>query len=575
MKIPPELVPTVLSHPAEAVRLAEELAIDPVLAELLVQRGVRTFEEARKFFRPSLDDLHNPFEMKDMDKAVHRLIQAVEMGERVLVYGDYDVDGTTAVAMMFSFLRSCGLDCLFYIPDRYKEGYGFSFAGVDYATEQGVALIITLDCGIRDGEKVARANERGIDVIVCDHHQPQELPPALAVLDPHRADCNYPYKGLSGCGVGLKLIQAFCMERGIGMDPVMQALDLVAISIGADIVPLTGENRVLATFGLQRLQEQPRPGILALLKSARFSTSRLTISDVVFVIAPRINAAGRMKSGEDAVRLLLADSMEHANNFSAGIEQDNTNRKSTDKNITREAIAKVNADEFYRASYSTVVFHEEWHKGVVGIVASRLVEEYYKPAIVLTGNNGKLTGSARSIPGLDLYNALGQCSDLLDQFGGHTMAAGLTLPPDNFELFRDRFDSVVAGMLGNMRPIRSMRVDAEISFDKVTPKFFRLLRMFEPFGPGNMNPQFLTKHLENAGGTRCVGSDLSHLKVRLREKGSAMVPMEGIGFGMGEMEEHLKENASVDVVYCLDENVWQNRRSIQLVIKDIRPSKED
>jgi single-stranded-DNA-specific exonuclease len=405
------------SPPADQVsRLAAEIQVDPIIAALLIRRGIHSFEEARNFFRPNLDLLHNPFEMKDMRKAVDRLCLAIDRREKILVYGDYDVDGTTSVAMVYSFLVEQGVSCDYYIPDRNLEGYGFSFASVEYARENGISLIITLDCGIRDGAKVDKASEFGIDVIICDHHHPQELPRALAVLDPHRDDCEYPFKGLSGCGVGFKFLQAYCIERNRDIQQLFGYLDLLTISIGADIVPIIGENRILAAFGLQLLSKTKRPGVKALLDQAAFRKSQLSISDVVFILAPRINAAGRIVSGRNAVKLLLEGDAVLAKTLSAGIEENNKDRKALDKTITVEAKGMVTSDEFYSESYSTVVYHQEWHKGVVGIVAARLVEAYYKPAIVLTGNKGKLSGSARSIPGLDLFQSLEQCEFFIDYF---------------------------------------------------------------------------------------------------------------------------------------------------------------
>lgn len=557
----------------DVLALAAEIRVEPLVAKLLIQRGIASFGAAKEFLRPDINLLHDPFLMKDMDKAVERLMRAEESNEKLLIYGDYDVDGTTSVTMVYDFLIRRGFDCEYYIPDRYKEGYGFSMSGVEFARETGRTLIITLDCGIRDGEKVRRAAELGIDVIICDHHHPAELPPAFAVLDPHRDDCTYPYKGLSGCGVGFKFLQAYCISTGVPLEKLFAYLDLVTISIGADIVPMTGENRILATYGLERLSTYLRPGIKALLQQAAFNKNQLSISDVVFVLAPRINAAGRMVSGKKAVELLLANDPDELKIFSEGLENNNKERKLHDKSITVEAKEMVVADDFYKESFSTVVFSEKWHKGVVGIVASRLVDEYYKPAIVLSQNDGKLTGSARSIPGLDLFDALDQCSDLLEQFGGHTMAAGLTLIPSNFELFRDRFDSVVANLLGNEHPVPVIEVDAEISFEEITPRFFKLLQMFEPFGPENMNPVFITRRVLNTGQSKCVGSDSSHLKLRVREVSSGKI-MDGIGFGMAKDSFDLLANKEVDIVYTLEPNVWNNQVSIQMQVRDIRCSTE-
>jgi single-stranded-DNA-specific exonuclease len=561
------------AHPSPAAaRLADELNVDPVIGRLLVDRGIFTFEEAKAFFRPQLADLHDPYLMRDMDKAVDRLTEAVNSGERILVFGDYDVDGTTAVTLVYSFLKNIGVDCAFYIPDRYKEGYGFSYLGVDYAVENEFSLIITLDCGIKDVEKVQYANERGIDIIICDHHNPGELPDAVAVLDPKRTDCYYPFKGLSGCGVGFKMLQAFSMRHKIPQEHLFGYLDLLTISIGADIVPLVGENRILAYYGLQQLSKTPRrPGIQAMLDQAAFVKPTLTITDVVFVLAPRINAAGRIFSGARAVELLLAQTVEEAQSISPSVEENNNTRKTLDKEITQEAIEMVDADGFYRTSYTTVVASEKWHKGVVGIVASRLVEAYYKPTIVLVEAEGKLAGSARSIPGVDLFEMLGKCSDLLLQFGGHTMAAGLSLNKENFEAFRERFDAVVAEFLQSERPKPHVYYDAELSLDQITGKFFRVLQQFAPFGPENMKPVFLTRQLVDAVGTRQVGADKNHLKLQLKQQGGAIV-MDGIGFDLGEWYDDLSQGRAVDVLYTIEENEWNGKVNIQLSAKDIHHS---
>jgi single-stranded-DNA-specific exonuclease len=558
-------------HPSPAAsRLADELNVDPVIGQLLVDREIFTFEEAKAFFRPQLSDLHDPFLMRDMDKAVERLTQAVESGERILVFGDYDVDGTTAVTLMYSFLKQLGVDCAFYIPDRYSEGYGFSFKGVDYAVQNEYSLIITLDCGIKDIEKVAYANENGVDVIICDHHNPGELPDAAAVLDPKRSDCYYPFKGLSGCGVGFKLLQAFCQVHKIPEANLFQYLDLLTISIGADIVPLVGENRILAYYGLKQLVEGPRrPGIQAMLDQAGFVKPNINITDVVFILAPRINAAGRIFSGARAVELLLAETVEEAQAISPSVEDNNNTRKSLDKEITAEAIAQVDTDDFYQTSFTTVVFSDKWHKGVVGIVASRLVEAYYKPTIVLVEAEGKLSGSARSIPGIDLFDMLGQCRDLLLQFGGHTMAAGLSMKKENFDAFRERFDSVVAGQLKGERPIPHVYYDAELNFDQITPKFYRILNQFAPFGPENMKPIFMTRNIFDHAGTRQVGAGKTHLKLQVHQGQRGQKVMDGIGFDMGDWCESLQSKQPVDLLYTIEENEWNGQVSLQLNVKDI------
>lgn len=550
--------------------LQESLGVDAVIAALLVNRGITNFDKARTFFRPDPGQMHNPFLMTDMQKAVDRLAMAFSRNEKVLVYGDYDVDGTTAVTVVYSFLKKMGMDCDYYIPDRYSEGYGFSFAGVEFAKAQGHSLIITLDCGIRDNKKIEFANSFGIDVIVCDHHHPTDLPPAVAVLDPHRPDCRYPFKGLSGCGVGFKMLQAFCISQNILQEEVFCYLDLLTISIGADIVPMTDENRVLATLGLRQLAGPKRPGITALLQHAGFKKQVLNISDVVFVLAPRINAAGRIYSGKQAVQLLLADTLDEAIAIAPAIEKNNTTRKGLDKEITVEAIEKISTDEFNAQSFSTVVYSEGWHKGVLGIVASRLVDKFYKPAIVLSKIDDKLAGSARSIPGIDLFEALDRCHDLLDHFGGHAMAAGLGMSPQNFPEFRLRFDSVVAEMLVHNRPKPLLEVDAEIDLNSITPKFFRVIQQFQPFGPENMKPVFLTRNVTDAGYTRAVGATANHLKFHLKQNGIDTINCDGIGFNFGQWAAPLKEGASADIVYTLEENEWNGNSSVQLNIRDMK-----
>ncbi|MBL7942352.1 MAG: single-stranded-DNA-specific exonuclease RecJ [Flavobacteriales bacterium] len=557
--------------PVMVQALAEGLGVVPRIAKLLIQRGITTTEAAYRFFHPNLEYLHDPFLMADMDKAVSRLCRASEENEKILVYGDYDVDGTTAVALVHSFLSAHGLSTTFYIPDRYKEGYGFSGAGVEFAREGGFSLIITLDCGIKDRDNVLKAAAYGIDVIVCDHHNASVIPPALAVLDPKRPDCNYPYKGLSGCGVGFKLLQGYSVRKGIPLGSLFTYLDLVTISIGADIVPLTGENRILAKFGLDRLQTSRRPGIAAMLNNAGFKKSSLNISDVVFILAPRINAAGRIFSGRRAVELLIAATEEEAMTVAQAIEENNKTRRELDKDITREALQLIQNDPFYAQSFSTVVYHPSWHKGVVGIVASRLVEAWYKPTIVLTESNGKLTGSARSIDGIDLYDVLGKCSDLLEQFGGHTMAAGLALKPELFQSFRLRFDEVVAEALGHKRPMPYLMIDAELQWDDLSMDFYHQLEWFQPFGPENMKPVFLSRNLVDTGQSRVVGATGTHLKLNIRPHDRQQA-IDGIAFEMGHMAGFLKEGNAADLVYTLEENEWNGRVSLQMMVRDIKPS---
>jgi single-stranded-DNA-specific exonuclease len=508
--------------------------------------------------------------MRDMDRAVTRLEKALENGEKILVYGDYDVDGTTAVTIMYSYLRDLGVSCDYYIPDRYTEGYGFSMKGVDYAHEHGCALIITLDCGVRDGAKIDYAAGKGIDVIVCDHHQPAQIPNASAVLDPKRPDCDYPFKGLCGAGVGFKLLQALTIKQNLDWNKLFQYLDLLTIAIAADIVPVSGENRIMAYHGLIQLQNTSRPGISAMLKNAGFKKDQLTITDVVFILAPRINAAGRIFSGKKAVDLLLAKSADDASPMAAAIEEFNTTRKNLDKGITEEALQKVKEDPFYDAALSIVIAGENWHKGVVGIVAARLVETHYKPTIVLVSDGEKMAGSARSIAGIDLFECLGECDDLLEQFGGHTMAAGLSLKATNFERFRKRFDEVIQKKLNHIKPVPQLHYDAEIAFTEIRPKLMRIIKQFEPFGPDNMHPIFLSEKVENHRSTRTVGDLKNHLKLHVHQQDTPSLALDGIGFDLGNWEQHFQQQHRADLLYALEENTWNNKTTIQLVVKDIR-----
>ncbi|HOS46596.1 MAG TPA: single-stranded-DNA-specific exonuclease RecJ [Paludibacter sp.] len=552
-------------------KLSEELNISPILSSLLVQRNIFSFEDARCFFRPDLADLHDPFLMADMDKAVNRLTEAIRNNEKILVYGDYDVDGTTSVSLVYKFIRKFYNNVFFYIPDRYKEGYGISYQGIDYAVKNKIELVIALDCGIKAIEKIKYANEHEVDFIICDHHTPDiELPGAIAVLDPKRSDCNYPYKELSGCGVGFKLLQAFAQINQIDFDAELAPLlDLVALSIASDIVPITGENRILAYYGLQRLNKHPSVGIKSILDVCGLTDKEITITDIVFKIGPRINASGRMKLATEAVELMVSNDPGFAKQKSNKINQYNNDRKDLDKNITDEAIRIIDSDPVLAKKKSIVVFKPDWHKGVIGIVASRLSEEFYKPSVVLSSSKGFASGSARSVPGFDIYSAIDSCRDLLENFGGHRYAAGLTLKEENIEQFADRFEAYVAANITQEQLSPQINVDAFITFKDITPKFFSVLKQFGPFGPGNMNPVFVTKKVMDYGSSRLVGKDQEHLKLELVDSSSENV-MNGIAFGMHEFNDHLKSMKPLDICYTLEENTYMGNTNIQLMIKDIK-----
>ena len=546
--------------------LAESLTVDQVIASLLLQRGVETFEEARQFFRPSLEDLHDPYLMKDMDKAVARIESAIAGGENILVFGDYDVDGTTAVSLVSSYLRSFYPNVATYIPDRYAEGYGVSTQGIDFADDNDFSLIIALDCGIKSIDKVAYAKAKGIDFIICDHHRPGDiLPDAVAVLDPKREDCSYPYDELCGCGVGFKLVQALGANRGQTIADLNPYLDLVATAIAADIVPITGENRVLAKFGLEVINTNPRPGIKALIQNLKKQT--LTISDVVFVIAPRINAAGRIKHGNHAVELLTEFNLEQAEEFAAQIEELNADRKDLDKLITAEALRQIEQNND-QDKFTTVVYNEAWHKGVIGIVASRLTETYYRPTLVFTKSGDKLAASARSVKGFDVYNALDACADHLEQFGGHMYAAGLTLKEEQYAGFREKFEAVVADTIHPDMLIPEITIDTELNFNQITQKFFRILKQFEPFGPGNMTPVFVSRGIKDSGFGKPIGADENHLKLFVRQGDSQGYA--AIGFGLATKKDLACNGEFFDAAYSIDENVWNGETSLQLRLRDIR-----
>jgi len=546
--------------------LQESLKIDSILADLLIKRGINTYEKSRYFFRPALEQLHDPFLMKDMDVAIARIELAIQTGEKILVYGDYDVDGTTSVALTYSFLRKHHSEIDFYIPDRYREGYGISTQGIDYAFENGYTLIIALDCGIKSVDKIAYANEKGVDFIICDHHLPGDiLPAAIAVLDPKRYDCDYPYKELSGCGIGFKLIEAYAQKNDLPFEEVSAYLDLVACSIASDIVPITGENRVLAWFGLQKINTNPCKGLTALMNLSGRKDD-LTITDVVFTIGPRINAAGRIDDAKHAVNLLIADNDAFAFEKGEIINTKNTERKEHDSLITEQALALIDTDPELIAKKTTVVYNQDWHKGVIGIVASRLTEKYYRPTIVMTNSNGMAAGSARSVIGFDLYEALSECSDLLEQFGGHKYAAGLTMKTENIPAFQQRFEEVVSRTITDDQLIQSINIDAEMALEHIDAKFFRILKQFEPFGPQNMAPVFLSRNVYTYGSASLVGSN--HLKMSVHQDNQTYFNC--IGFGLGEFLPMINSGEPFDICYTIEENVWKEKRSIQLNIKGIR-----
>ena len=568
--------------------IASALGIENALAELLVQRGITSFEEAKAFFRPDLSQLHDPFLLNDMDKAIDRIEAAKTQGQKILVFGDYDVDGTTAVSLVYSFLKENGFEHLdYYIPDRYSEGYGISTQGIDFAEKENFSLIIALDCGIKSVDKVKYAADRGIDFIICDHHRPgDELPDAVAVLDAKRSDSTYPFDELSGCGVGFKLIQAYAQTHNIAFDTLYKYLDLVTISIASDIVPIVGENRILAHFGLKLINTNPRPGIESILGVANIIrkaeddikkdgedagllfSRELTISDMVFVVGPRINAAGRIESGRNSVKLLVSPDMETAAGIALTINDFNTERRTLDTQITIEALDIILKDDKLRNAKATVVFNPEWHKGVIGIVASRLTETYYRPTVVLTESNGLITGSARSVKDFDVYDAIDACSDLLEHFGGHMYAAGLSMKPLNLEAFKEKFNSIVSASITDEMLIPEVEVDLELNLNQITPKFLRILKQFAPFGPGNMSPVFMTRDTVDSGHARIVGKN--HVKLTVYQESVRSDPYAGIAFQQGEKFDAISKGQSMNICYYIEENEWNGVKNIQLNIKDIR-----
>ena len=566
--------------------LASQLSMSPVLTNLLVQRGIDTIEKAKKFFSPSLQDLHDPFLMKDMDKAVERIEQAVKSGEKVMIYGDYDVDGTTAVALVYKFLSQVGHKNLsFYIPDRYVDGYGISIRSIDHAVRKGVKLVIALDCGIKAVEKVAYAKEKGVDFIICDHHLPaEEIPQAVAVLDPKRTDCTYPFDELSGCGVGFKLVEAYARRNNIPFKEIEHLLDLLVVSIASDIVPLVDENRILAYYGLRKLNSQPSKGLLSIIKICGLEGHNITIDDIVFKIGPRINAAGRMRMDEDdenaapsgghaAVSLLIEGNELEAQKFGEVIDSYNQDRKSIDRNVTQEAHDYVEANPELKARKSTVIYNPKWMKGIVGIVASRLIETYYRPTVVLTKSNGFVTGSARSVAGFDLYQAVESCSDLLENFGGHMYAAGLTMKEENVAAFTKRFNDYVEKNINPQILVPQVDIDSELLFSEITDEFHRQLNSFQPFGPGNTAPVFVTRGASNRGDAKLVGVECDHLRMDLVQRQKPHTTIPAIAFQQPTHYEWVKAGKPISVCYQIVENHYRGTVSKQLRVKDIKPEK--
>lgn len=555
----------------EVKHLSAALNVNMVIARLLIQRDIKTFNEAKEFFRPRLSDLHDPFLMKDMDKAIERLDLAIANKEKVIIYGDYDVDGTTSVALVYSFLKPRIEHIEYYIPDRYSEGYGISPKSINYAIDNGFTLIVALDCGIKAVEKIADAKERGLDFIICDHHNPGEvIPPAVAVLDPKQLDCPYPYKELSGCGVGFKLVQAFCQINENEYDEIYDLLDLVVVSIASDIVPITGENRVLAYYGLKKLNSNPGIGLQTIINFAGINGTEITISDIVFKIGPRLNASGRIEHGKKSVQILVSNDEEKSDLIGEEIDSFNEIRKTLDRDITQEALDMIENNEELKKMNSTVLYNRDWHKGVVGIVASRVTEQYYRPTIILTESNGMATGSARSIRDFDLYEAIGQCSDLLESYGGHMYAAGLTMKIENITEFKQRFENIVTNQITKMQQTQTIEIDAKITLSEITPRFYRILKQFAPFGPHNMTPVFVTEDVFDAGTSRLVGKNQEHLKLDLVEPDVNSGIFPGIAFNQSEAYDLITSGLPFDVCYSIAENDYRGKTNLQLFIRDIK-----
>jgi len=554
---------------AEVDQLSSELNnLDKTLTNILLQRKIDSFDKAKAFFRPSITEIHDPFLMKDMNKAVDRLQQAMNNEEKILIYGDYDVDGTTSVSMVYSYLKNYYEHLNYYIPDRYAEGYGISYQGIDYAEENDFKLIIALDCGIKAIDKIDYATEKGIDFIICDHHRPgKNLPKAVAVLDQKREDCGYPYKELSGCGVGFKFMQAWTQQSNKDESKLWEYLDLLAISTCADIVPITGENRVFVHYGLKTINENPRLGIKTMVELAALR-KELTVTDILFTIAPRINAAGRIETGNKAVEMLVEENKEKALEFGTNINELNTERKELDRSITEEALQQIDSNPDLQAKKTTVLFQENWHKGVIGIVASRLIETHYKPTIILTESHGLATGSARSVKDFDVYNAIDACSDLLEQFGGHKYAAGLTMKLENLEAFTQKFEEVVDSQIDPELLIPQIGIDAQLELNQITDKFYKILKQFSPTGPGNMRPVFISENVFSTENSRVVGDN--HLKLEVFQEENPNLKISCIAFNMGHQLDELAEGVPFSIVYNIEENHWNGTTTLQLNIKDIK-----
>ncbi len=556
--------------PNEVKHLSAALNVEMVIAKLLVQRGIKTYNEAKAFFRPRLNDLHDPFLMKDMEKAVYRLERAIEHKEKVLIYGDYDVDGTTSVALMYQFLKNKIENLEYYIPDRYSEGYGISPKSIEYAASENISLVVALDCGIKAIDKINGAKEKGIDFIICDHHNPDSIiPDAYAVLDPKQPDCNYPYKELSGCGVGFKLCQAFCEKNDVHIEELYDLLDLVVVSIASDIVPVTGENRVLSYYGLRKLSANPCLGLKTIIQYSGLNGDGITISDIVFKIGPRLNASGRIEHGKKSVAILVVDDEKEAFELGDEINSYNEIRKTLDRDITQEALDMIQYNEFTRGNKSTVLYNRDWHKGVVGIVASRITEYYYRPTVILTESNGMATGSARSVKDFDLYEAIGMCSDLLESYGGHMYAAGLTMKIENIPAFAERFERIVADSITEAQQVHAIDVDAKIMLSEITPKFYRVLKQFAPFGPHNMVPVFVTEGVLDPGSSRLVGKNEEHIKLDLVEPDFNSEMFSGIAFNQSDKFDIVNSGLSFDICYSVVENEFRGKTNLQLYVRDI------